>query len=65
MRVRWRLIFNPISRRPVRMKLTGERYTIAGPEKDISVNSNHECTRMHTNKKAKRDLPANNANQRQ
>src|SRR5438105_7124940 len=37
MRVRWRRIFNPISRKPVRMKLTGERYPNARYEKEISV----------------------------
>ena len=37
MRVRWRRIFNPISRKPVRMKLTGERYPNARYEKEISA----------------------------
>src|SRR6266550_6713705 len=37
MRVRWRRIFNPISRKPVRMKLTGERYPNARYEKAISA----------------------------
>src|SRR5581483_8492178 len=37
MRVRWRRIFNPISRKPVRMKLTGERYPNARHEKAISA----------------------------
>jgi hypothetical protein len=37
MRVRWRRIFNPISRKPVRIKLTGERYPNARYEKEISA----------------------------
>jgi hypothetical protein len=37
MRVRWRRIFNPISRKPVRMKLTDERYPNARYEKEISA----------------------------
>jgi hypothetical protein len=37
MRVRWRRIFNPISRKPVRMKLTDERYPNARFEKEISA----------------------------
>src|SRR5882724_10934375 len=37
MRVRWRRTFNPISRKPVRMKLTGERYLNARYEKAISA----------------------------
>src|SRR5947208_1392496 len=37
MRVRWRRIFNPISRKPVRMKLTVERYLNARYEKAISA----------------------------
>src|SRR5206468_5646400 len=34
MRVRWRRILNPLSRKPVRMKLTGERYPNARHEKE-------------------------------
>ena len=37
MRVRWRRIFNPISRKPVPMKLTAERYPNARDEKEISA----------------------------
>src|SRR4029077_7533551 len=37
MRVRWRRIFNPISRKPVRMKLTDEGYPNARHEKEISA----------------------------
>ena len=37
MRVRWRLILRPISRKPVRMKLTRERYPNPEREKDFSA----------------------------
>jgi hypothetical protein len=37
MRVRCRLIFKAISRKPVRMKLTDKGYTNAEWEKEISI----------------------------
>jgi len=39
MRVRWRLTFKAISRKPVRMKLTDQGYTNAWLAKEISTAS--------------------------